>query len=262
MTNRAPYADRALAIGAMRWGCKVAVKVDPYEFDAALWATEVHGYSLDPWQRAVLQDVRSNQLILCSRQAGKSTAASLLAAHLALYKPGSTILCLSPSQRQSGELFLKVAALLSEASKESNSRTEVGLSNGSRVLSLPGEPNTIRGYSPNLVLLDEAAFAPDELYTAVSPMLAVSGGRMICLTSANGKQGSFYALWSNANASYVRQKVVAVDCPRIKPEFLENERLVLSKDKFEQEYNCVFGDAENAAFENVDSIFDASVEVL
>ena len=252
----------SVMISAAQWGARVMVPVNPWQLDPALWAREAKGYDLDPWQERVLGSADKNQLLLCSRQAGKSTAASLLAAHCALYRPGSLILCLSPSQRQSGELFQKISILLSGAAKDANSKTEVSLPNGSRVLSLPGSADTIRGYSPRLVLLDEAAFAPDDLFAAISPMLAVSRGKLICLTSPNGKRGFFYALWQNATADYIREKVIAEDCPRISPEFLAQEKMVLSADKFEQEYHCAFGDAENAAFANVESIFDDSVEVL
>ncbi len=58
------------------------------------------------------------------------------------------------------------------------SQLKIELANGSRILCLPGEEATIRGFSPNLLVIDEASRVPDDLYRAVRPMLAVSQGRL------------------------------------------------------------------------------------
>ena len=58
------------------------------------------------------------------------------------------------------------------------------LANGSRVVSLPGDEKNIRGYSGvTLLVIDEAARVADELYYAVRPMLAVSQGRLVALST-------------------------------------------------------------------------------
>src|SRR6202043_4041689 len=69
---------------------------------------QARGLTPDPWQRELLRS-RDRQILLnCSRQSGKSTAVSALALHTALFTPGALVLLLSPSQRQSGEIFRKV----------------------------------------------------------------------------------------------------------------------------------------------------------
>jgi hypothetical protein len=69
------------------------------------------GIAPDPWQ-ADLLDSRARQVLLnCSRQSGKSTITAILAAHQAL-TPDSLTLILSPSLRQSGELYGKVRGVL------------------------------------------------------------------------------------------------------------------------------------------------------
>ncbi len=80
-----------------------------WALDAVEWARRL--YPLDPWQEDVLRASSGRVLLCCARQAGKSTVAALLALHTALYHPGSLILLLSPSLRQSSELFRRVAAL-------------------------------------------------------------------------------------------------------------------------------------------------------
>jgi hypothetical protein len=62
----------------------------------------------DPWQAQVLRSSAHRLLLLCCRQSGKSTVSAALAWHTALAQPGSLILLLSPSLRQSQELFRKV----------------------------------------------------------------------------------------------------------------------------------------------------------
>jgi hypothetical protein len=69
---------------------------------------QARGLPPDPWQRELLLSAERQVLLNCSRQSGKSTFVSALALHTALFKPKALVLLLSPSQRQSGEIFRKV----------------------------------------------------------------------------------------------------------------------------------------------------------
>jgi hypothetical protein len=80
----------------------LAFALDPGRFMAAC------GIPPDPWQAALLRSPAARLLLLCSRQSGKSTTTACVALHTALYQPGALILLLSPSLRQSQELFKKV----------------------------------------------------------------------------------------------------------------------------------------------------------
>ena len=66
------------------------------------------GLDPDPWQQQVLTSTMAQMLLLCTRQAGKSTVAAALAVRAALLQSSALVLVLSPSLRQSGELFRKV----------------------------------------------------------------------------------------------------------------------------------------------------------
>src|SRR5262245_13504317 len=96
------------------------------------------GLTPDPWQRRVLRSTADRLLLLCSRQAGKSTVTAILGLHTALYRPGSLVLLLSPSQRQSGELFRKLTGFYADLGRPlgavEDSATTLGLGNGSRVV--------------------------------------------------------------------------------------------------------------------------------
>jgi hypothetical protein len=124
------------------------------------------------------------------------------------------------------------------------------LANGSRVVSLPGEEGNIRGFSSvALLVIDEAARVPDELYEAVRPMLAVSGGTLVCLSSAYDKVGFFYEAWVNGGPEWQRYETRAVDCPRISRQFLEDERQAMGDRIFSREYENEFMASDDAAFD-------------
>src|SRR5262245_19538987 len=98
----------------------------------------------------------------------------MLALHTALFRPGSLVLLVSPSFRQSSELHRKIADLLHRMTPAPPMLDDLKLSaafgNGSRILSLPGSEATIRGYSGvDLIIEDEAARVDDDLYAAVRP---------------------------------------------------------------------------------------------
>jgi hypothetical protein len=115
-------------------------------------------------------------------------------------------------------------------------------------VSLPGREETIRGYSGvRLLVIDEAARVPDALYYSVRPMLAVSRGRIYCLSTPFGKRGFFYKEWTEGQ-EWERTKITAYQCPRITPAFLAAERASLGEWWFDQEYLCMFTEVEDQVF--------------
>jgi hypothetical protein len=171
----------------------------------------------------------------------------------ALNSPDCSVLILSPSLRQSSELFKKVIHVYEELNKPVPADTETALtlelSNGSRIVSLPGTEKTVRGYSGvSLLLLDEAALVDDDLYRAVRPMMAVSNGRLIALSTPRGKRGFFYEAWENGGPTWERYRVTADECPRISIAFLKEELNALGSRYYEQEYFCTFHENEACLF--------------
>lgn len=238
----------------------LARALDPVIFAAAA------GIAPDAWQADVLRSTAPRLLLNCARQAGKSTVTSILALHAALYEPGALVLLLSPTLRQSGELFRKVLALYrrldATVPPEAESALRLELAHGSRIVSLPGKEETVRGYSAvTLLVIDEAARVPDSLYLSARPMLAVSGGRLVALSTPFGTRGWWYEAWRGAEA-WERYEVPATACPRIPPAFLEEERRNLGSYWYEQEYLCRFLDAQTQPFgrEDVDRAFQEEVE--
>ena len=92
---------------------------------------------------------------------------------------------------------------------------------------------------------------PDALYSSMRPMLAVSGGRLLCLSTPFGKRGFFYEAWEGTEA-WERVRVTADQCPRITAQFLAEEERAMGPRWFRQEYHCSFEDAVDAVFTDTD----------
>lgn len=214
------------------------------------------GMAPDDWQKKLLRSRAARMLLLCARQSGKSTVTAVMALHEVLFHEGALVLLLSPTLRQSQELFRKVSdvrnrlGLTLPVKEESALRLE--LQNGSRIVALPGTEETIRGFSGvSLLIVDEASRVADALYYSIRPMLAVSGGRMACLTTPFGKRGFFHDEWHGTN-SWERVRITALQCPRITKDFLEQERQSLGDWWFRQEYLCEFVDTNDQVFRSED----------
>ena len=223
-----------------------------HALDPVAFATEVLGLELDLWQRGVLSSTGKRDLLNCSRQAGKSTTAAVLGLHSALYRPGSLTLLVSPSLRQSGELFRKVLelreALPTKPDLSEDNKLSMSVRGGGRVVSLPGSEATIRGFSgATLIVGDEAARVDDALYMAVRPMLAVNNGRLILMSTPFGKRGHFWREWSEGR-TWQRVEVPATEVPRISQEFLAEERASMGDWWFSQEYMCEFRESTDSVF--------------
>jgi len=222
------------------------IALDPVLFARLL------GFNPDPWQEKVLSSSSKRLMLNCSRQSGKSTTASILALHRAIFYPDNLVLLVSPSLRQSSELFRKVGEQLKKLQCKpkllEDNKLSCTLENKSRIVSLPSSEGTIRGYSgASLIIEDEASRVDDELYRAIRPMLAVSNGRLILMSTPFGKRGHFYKEWSEGEG-WQKIQIKADECPRISPEFLEEEKRSLGEWWFKQEYMCEF-------VETIDQVF-------
>lgn len=230
----------------------IAMALDPANLLRA------RGIEPDPWQKEVLLSTEKQILLNCCRQAGKSTVTSALALHQALFTPNSTVLLLTPGIRQSGEIFRKVLdaynALGRPLKATYETQLKIELINGSRIVCLPGKEATVRGFSPQLLILDEAARIPDELYRASRPMLAVSKGRLIALSTPFGQRGWFYDEWKG-KGSWKRVQATWRDCPRITEEFIEEERRSLGDAWVNQEYECLFTALEGLVYPDFEKAF-------
>jgi hypothetical protein len=103
----------------------------------------------------------------------------------------------------------------------------------------------------------------DDLYFAIRPMLAVSGGALLMLSTPAGRRGVFFEEWSEGHG-WERYEVPASEVPRISEAFLAEERRALPSRVYRQEYECSFEDVEDAvfAFEDVETAITEEVSPL
>ena len=207
----------------------------------------------DSWQRDLLLSTDNSVLLCCSRQSGKSTTVAALALHTALFRVPALVLILSPTLRQSGEFFRKVKdaynALGRPAGAVIENASTLELGNGSRIVCLPGKEGTVRSFSAvDLLILDEAARVADDLYRTVRPMLAVSNGRLIALSTPFGKRGFFYDEWDREPSAFKKIKITWHQCPRITEAFIAEERRSLGDAWVRQEYDCSFEALEGLVY--------------
>lgn len=227
------------------------------------------GIEPDVWQAQVLRSTASQLLLLCCRQSGKSTTTAILALWTALYTPGALVLLLSPTERQSVELLRKVKdaynTLVDPCPLLFESVLRMEFTNGSRVIALPGAEKNIRGYSgAKLLVIDEASRVSDDLVFSVRPMLAVSAGRLVMLSTPWGKRGEFFRAYTEGGSEYERIKVTAGQCPRIPREFLEQEKRTMPPLFYRSEYECEFVDTIDQvfAYEDIQRALDDDIQPL
>jgi hypothetical protein len=252
------------------------------------------GIVADPWQRELIESTAAQTLVLASRQTGKSSASAACALTEALLNPPAEVLIISRAQRQSAEVLrkcrdfyyglkgerirrrrpywrptsvapeveaVKLRGIRADEEAITDAQLSMEFANGSRIISLPGSPDTIVGFSAiSLLILDEAARIKDDLYALVRPMLAVSGGRLIALSTPFGRRGWFWSAWARCDEARLRGqpepwqrfRITAEECPRISAEFLAEERLAIGERWFRQEYLVAFVDTVDAVFRTED----------
>ncbi len=112
---------------------------------------------------------------------------------------------------------------------------------------MPGVEEAVRCYSPQLIMIDEAVRVRDDLYRAVRPMLALSQGRLVALSTPLGKRGWFYDEWQGKGPGF---QITATwrHCPRISAAFIAEEERAMGRSWVAQEYECSFEAMEGLAY--------------
>src|SRR5262245_2772161 len=198
-SRRVPLAQVALEWWR-EWEASQALNTGAFD---ALSLMRRAGLEPDPWQVKVAT-TPGDQLLLCHRQAGKSTIVAAIALADALAAAHALILLVSRSMRQSSEVLRKVKhfySLVPPMPLIRDAELGIELENKSRILSLPASEETIVGFSAvTRLILDEAARIPDATYYSVRPMLAMSQGSMLALSSPFGRRGFFYEAYEGTKA--------------------------------------------------------------
>lgn len=165
--------------------------------------------SLDPWQREVVETKGLQNLCIRSgRQVGKSTVIGHLAGNYALENPKKSVMVISATERQAYLLFSKILGYLHDnhkahlkSGKDRPTKSEIKLKNGTIIRCLPTglDGIGIRGYTVDLLIADEAAYIPEDVWPAVTPMLMTTGGAIILLSTPRGTGNFFYNSYISGN---------------------------------------------------------------
>jgi len=203
---------------------------------------------LDDWQEEVLA-TEGNICLRSGRQVGKSTVISVKAGEYAVKNKNKVVLVIASTERQAYLLFEKVLSYIEgkyktyiKKGKDRPTKSKIRLNNGSMIYCLPTGLSGvgIRGYTVDLLIADEAAFIPEEVWTAVTPMLAVTRGNTILLSTPHGKEGYYYECFENPK--FTSFHISSEDCPRADFDFLEGEKRRMTKIQYAQEYLGEFVD--------------------
>jgi hypothetical protein len=209
----------------------------------------VVGSPPDAWQRDLLNCQDSKIAVLASRQVGKSRTTSVVAAHHAIYSPGSLVVVGSASLAQSQELGRSIFSAIREVEPEvvAQNLTRIELHNGSRVICLPAS-ESVRGLANcSLLIIDEAARVEPPMFAALEPMQATAKNpRLILLSTPRARIGKFFEYWTGGD--FTRFEARAEDCPRISKQFLASQLKNLGPMMFNCEYGLQWLDDQGALF--------------
>ncbi|MEM2024332.1 MAG: terminase family protein [Candidatus Caldarchaeum sp.] len=215
---------------------------------------------LYPWQRKFIDDGSRFRVLLKPRGAGATFTIAVEALAQAVLKPGSTIILVSYSMRQCLEIFRHVKNFAERLASKSYGYRGVAysfthlsgmrsavLGNGSRIISLPNNPDTLRGYRADHVYVDEAALFRDDfkIKTAVMFTTVARRGRIVLASTPKGKRGWFYEAWISGG-TWSKHLISYRQSPHITETDLEGLRNVMTELEWRQEMECEFLDEVNA----------------
>ena len=203
---------------------------------------------LDPWQEEFLK-TKGNKCIRSGRQVGKSTVVAQDSGEYAAHNKKKNVMVIAATERQAYLLFEKILMYMMDnyrsmimKGKDRPTKSKLKLTNGSTIYCLPTGLSGygIRGYTIHRLIADEAAFIPEAVWDAVTPMLATTHGDIVLLSTPFGKGTYFYNCFFDEN--FTQFHVSSEDCPRIDKEFLKREKETKSNLAYAQEYLGEFVD--------------------
>jgi hypothetical protein len=203
-----------------------------------------------PWQTQLLRLWAAKRLIvvLKARQLGVSWLAAVFALWTALRRPGQEVLLVSRNQADAAKLLEKVAyvyARLPAWKPEAvvNMRSIRFPDQGSGIEALPATENVGRSRTAALVVLDEHAHQPFAHKILLAVTAVAEKGRILSISSANGKGALHSQLYTAAKAGTNGWQAVFIPASahpdRVDPAWRERERAALSQlsdADFAQEY--------------------------
>lgn len=226
-----------------------------------------------PYQREWVNDTSRWKFGLQARQTGKDFSSGFEGIRDCYQweakKKKTNWLLAAPSERQSLESLEKwkewaeIFGLAIDDYKETRESSqallksaEIRFPNGSRVIAVPGKPDTVRGYSANVLMTEFAFFEkPDETWAAVLPSVTnpIRGGvkKVRLITTPNGLGNKAHDLWvKNYKVPGSKWSCHFVDIYKavsagLNIDIEEIREAMDDAEKFSQEYECLFIDVQS-----------------
>jgi len=214
---------------------------------------------LDKWQQDVM-NAKGNLAIRSGRQTGKSTIIAKLVSDYAIKNPEKVVMVIASTERQAYLLFEKIFDFVLtnykkflKKGRQYQTKTKLELSNNTKIYCLPTglDARGIRGYTVDLLIADEAAFIPRQVYNALTPSISTrikQGARIILLSTPFGRDNYFYDCFDND--TFTKFHVSSEECPRQDKDFLAAEKKRMSKISYSQEYRGEFADSQMQWFKD------------
>lgn len=217
-----------------------------------------------PFQRAWVEDDSRFKIWNASRQIGKSFTSACEAVRDAMLNPGTLWVVLSAGERQSLEWMEKakqwvqafsLAITYAEEREHPEAlmkSAEIRFTNGSRIIALPANPDTARGYTANLIL-DEFAIHRDSvaIWRALYPSITNPLKRKLkirVMSTPKGEGNMFHQLWIKDGWSKHRTTIYDAIAGGLKLDPEELRSQCGDEDTWRQEFNCEFIDSSRTAF--------------
>ena len=161
---------------------------------------QITGFEPTAYQVALLLDPSQFIVARWSRQSGKSLCLTLISLYVALSGSNRKIAVLAPSLRQSRGMIRRASSFLPKLPKNALEgralKTKLEFSNGSTIEAFPNSPETVRGLTLDLLIIDEANYIEDDraLYDAVVFALGTTNGRFIATSTPGSRDSLFYEM--------------------------------------------------------------------
>ena len=208
----------------------------------------IHVLKIRPfkYQVKILEDENKRILMVCGRGVGKTTVLAIKALWNAFVKPEYEVLIVAPTLRQSRIMYETIRKLIYKNKyihrKANVTLHETRFDNESVIRIVPvGEKGDIaRGFHPDMLIFDEAAFMPDEAILAIEPSVLPKDGIIIYSSTPYGMNNRFYELYRLHRNDWSVYQIPSWECPLAKADFLEEMRKSMPEVHFMQEYGAQF----------------------
>ena len=212
-------------------------------------------FKLWPFQEDLINLLSNNRfcIVKCPRQSGKSQTSLAFMLHYVLFNDQKNIAILANKGATARELlgrlqfaYEKLPMFIQQGVSEWN-KGSIFLENGSRILASSTSSSAIRGYSFNLIFLDEFAFVPqnlaEEFFNSVYPTISSGQTSQVIIVSTPNGMNHFYKMWTNAIEERSDYKAFSVnwwDVPGRNEEWKRQTIANTSEEQFKQEFETEF----------------------